>query len=391
MKSITLTFKQLFDFLNVGKNINTPEFSEHELYVLDPSKNLVPILGYIKKDEHELNEYVLQDGTNLTVSSKHLVFENNKCKQISQCNSVDTLYGTVAISSVKTVSTSADVYDISIPAPHVYITPNGVIHHNTTFLLQLCQLYAEANREVALLSGEENVYMVAMRARRINSGDVAIAMENRLSKILNTIANNELVIVDSYPSIIYDLDDAEELSRTEREEKKLIEIIKTANSSKCAVGIILHVTKSGSYKGSTTVQHAVDVNISIARDDERPDVRIIDFTKNRMGCAASYEYYFGTAGYDFSKQVEVIQEDEQPAKNSERSNARTEQMQIIMSMEEPPHINVERVCNELSIDAQRATYLLWLLVKEGKLEKFGRGENAVWKFAIKMQNAVAFA
>lgn len=261
----------------------------------------------------------------------------------------------------------------------------------STLLLQLCQLYAEANREVALLSGEENVYMVAMRARRINSGDVAIAMENRLSKILNTIANNELVIVDSYPSIIYDLDDAEELSRTEREEKKLIEIIKTANSSKCAVGIILHVTKSGSYKGSTTVQHAVDINISIARDDERPDVRIIDFTKNRMGCAASYEYYFGTTGYDFSKQVEMIQEDEQPTKNSERSNARTEQMQTIMSMEEPPHINVERVCNELSIDAQRATYLLWLLVKEGKLEKFGRGENAVWKVAIKMQNAVAFA
>jgi predicted ATP-dependent serine protease len=261
----------------------------------------------------------------------------------------------------------------------------------STLLLQLCQLYAQANHEVAFLSGEENVYMVAMRARRLDSGDVAIAMENRLSKILNTIANNELVIIDSYPSIIYDLADAENLSRTEREEKKLIEIIKAANCSKCAVGIILHVTKSGTYKGSTMVQHAVDVNISILRDDERPDVRIIDFTKNRMGCAASYEYYFGGMGYDFNKQVEAPQEEEQSAKGGARGNARIEQMQAIMSMDEPPHINVARVCEELSIDAQRATYLLWLLVKEGKLEKYGRGDNAVWKFSLKMQNVVEIA
>jgi predicted ATP-dependent serine protease len=260
----------------------------------------------------------------------------------------------------------------------------------STLLLQLCQLYAQANHEVAFLSGEENIYMVAMRARRLDSGDVAVAMENRLSKILNTIVNNELVIIDSYPSIIYDLADADDLSRTEREEKKLIEIIKAANSSKCAVGIILHVTKSGTYKGSTMVQHAVDVNISIARDAERPDVRIIDFTKNRLGCAAAYEYYFGAMGYDFYKQVEVVEEDDEPSKST-RSNARIEQMQAIMSMNEPPHITVERVCSDLSIDAQRATYLLWLLVKEGKLEKFGRGENAVWKVAIKMQNVVEFA
>jgi predicted HTH transcriptional regulator len=88
--------------------------------------------------------------------------------------------------------------------------------------------------------------------------------------------------------------------------------------------------------------------------------------------------------------VEVVEEDDEPSKST-RSNARIEQMQAIMSMNEPPHITVERVCSDLSIDAQRATYLLWLLVKEGKLEKFGRGENAVWKVAIKMQNVVEFA
>ena len=63
-------------------------------------------------------------------------------------------------------------------------------------------------------------------------------------------------------------------------------------------------------------------------------------------------------------------------------------MKSILEMKEPPHITIERVCNTLDIDAQRATYLLWLLVKEGKLEKFGRGDNAVWKFPIKQQKEV---
>ena len=258
----------------------------------------------------------------------------------------------------------------------------------STLLLQLCQFYSQQH-EVAFLSGEENVYMVAMRARRLNSGDVAIAMENRLSNILITIANNDMVIIDSYPSIIYDLDDAESKSHTEKEQQKLLKIIEAANFHKCAVGIILHVTKSGTFKGSTLVQHAVDVNISIKRDDEQPDVRIIEFTKNRMGSADSHEFYFGSSGYDFYKSVQKLEEAVEGS--SKRGGERTDQMQAIMSMNEPPHINVQRVCSELNIDAQRASYLLWLLVKEGKLAKYGRGDNAVWKVSIAMHNAVAIA
>ena len=258
----------------------------------------------------------------------------------------------------------------------------------STLLLQLCQFYAQ-QYDVAFLSGEENIYMVALRARRLDSGDVAIAMENRLSNILNIIANNDLVIIDSYPSIIYDLDDAEEKSHTEKEQQKLIKIIESANYHKCAVGIILHVTKSGTFKGSTLVQHAVDVNISIRRDEEQPDVRIIDFTKNRIGSADSYEFYFGSNGYDFYKSVQKVEESEE--EGSKRGSKRIEQMRTIMNMNEPPHITVQRVCTELNIDAQRATYLLWLLVKEGKLEKYGRGDAAVWKFSLHMQNAVAIA
>jgi hypothetical protein len=40
---------------------------------------------------------------------------------------------------------------------------------------------------------------------------------------------------------------------------------------------------------------------------------------------------------------------------------------------------VSRVCQELDVDVQRAKYLLWLLVSENKLVRFGRGEDAIWK------------
>lgn len=256
----------------------------------------------------------------------------------------------------------------------------------STLLLQLCQCYA-AVHDVAFLSGEENIFMVALRARRLGCGDVAVAMENRLSDILEVIQGNELVIIDSYPSIVYDLEDADELSAAKQEEKKLLRIIECANNSKCAVGIILHVTKNGTYKGSTTVQHAVDVNISILRDTEDPSIRIIDVTKNRLGSTDAHEFYFGEFGFNFNKLVERAAEDGGSSKSSRGSN-RISQMKSILEMKEPPHITIERVCNVLDIDAQRAAYLLWLLVKEGKLEKFGRGDNAVWKFPISQQKEV---
>jgi hypothetical protein len=54
-------------------------------------------------------------------------------------------------------------------------------------------------------------------------------------------------------------------------------------------------------------------------------------------------------------------------------------MQQILELREPPHINVERVCEALDVDAQRAKYLLWLLTSENKLIKFGRGNECIWK------------
>ena len=54
-------------------------------------------------------------------------------------------------------------------------------------------------------------------------------------------------------------------------------------------------------------------------------------------------------------------------------------MDIILEMKEPPHINVDRVMENLEIDYMRANYLLRDLVNNNKLVKFGRGKSAVYK------------
>ena len=75
--------------------------------------------------------YLLANDLDLTCATKHLVFEHSQCKTINTCTSIDTLDGPVEIIGSEYLGES-DLYDISIPAPHVYVTTNGIIHHNTT-------------------------------------------------------------------------------------------------------------------------------------------------------------------------------------------------------------------------------------------------------------------
>jgi ribosomal protein S25 len=48
-------------------------------------------------------------------------------------------------------------------------------------------------------------------------------------------------------------------------------------------------------------------------------------------------------------------------------------------MDEPPHLTLDRICANLGVSGQVAGIILREMVGEGKLQKFGRGANAVWK------------
>lgn len=99
------------------------------LQIKSPS-GYVPVLYLIKK-HHITSKYTLENGVTIGCSIKHRVFENGKVKNIEDCESIDTIYGPMKIID-KDKSIYHDVFDVSLDFPHQYVTPNGIIHHNTT-------------------------------------------------------------------------------------------------------------------------------------------------------------------------------------------------------------------------------------------------------------------
>lgn len=251
----------------------------------------------------------------------------------------------------------------------------------TTLLLQICELLAD-RYDVAYLSGEERIEMIAMSCRRLKTDNVAIAAECRLTEILEIIETQDLVVIDSFPSIRYNLPDEEDLSVPKQREKALNVIIQAAQKFECAVIFILHSTKMGDYKGGTELQHATDVNIKIDKDKDAPDIRLVNVFKNRVGATDIHGFNFGAVGYDFESEVdmEAAAADASESKSGGRKPSRNAMdSAAIMEMKDPPQINIKRVCDELEVDAARASWLLMQLVNAGKLEKFGRGASASWK------------
>ena len=224
--------------------------------------------------------------------------------------------------------------------------------------------------------------MIAMSCRRLKTDNVAIAAECRLTEILEIIETQDLVVIDSFPSIRYNLPDEEDLSVPKQREKALNVIIQAAQKFECAVIFILHSTKMGDYKGGTELQHATDVNIKIDKDKDAPDIRLVNVFKNRVGATDIHGFNFGAVGYDFESEVdmEAAAADASESKSGGRKPSRNAMdSAAIMEMKDPPQINIKRVCDELEVDAARASWLLMQLVNAGKLEKFGRGASASWK------------
>jgi len=109
-------------------------------------------------------------------------------------------------------------------------------------------------------------------------------------------------------------------------------------------------------------------------------IRTISTSKNRYGSLYECATYFGAKGFDFSKTV--VAADSTTAKSKSKSAKKDQELVEIMQINEPPGLDVSRVCSDLNIDATRANYLLRNLCQQGKLVKYGRGTTASWKHSM---------
>lgn len=125
-----LPIQRLFQILNIDDiQYDTPTLTFNEIQIQGPT-GFVPIRAFVKK-RHTAARYSLSGNSCLSCSVDHIVFSNGTPVKIKECTVVDTIYGQCVITGVQDLG-ECDVYDVALDAPHQYITPNGVVHHNTT-------------------------------------------------------------------------------------------------------------------------------------------------------------------------------------------------------------------------------------------------------------------
>ena len=155
---INISIGDLFNKLNIDNNkYEEVQKIKENIYVKNLDNTLVPILGYVKKRVN-LVKYTFDNGNELVCSDKHLVLnENKETVKISETNKIQHLSdGIINKVSEETIG-NGDAYDIAIPAPHLYFTSNGIIHHNTTLTKILSKGYTVLEINASLENGIDTI------------------------------------------------------------------------------------------------------------------------------------------------------------------------------------------------------------------------------------------
>ena len=105
---------------------------------------------------------------------------------ISDTDEVDTLDGTYKIVNVDYMGKD-EVYDVALDHPHQYVTPNGIIHHNTTLAYLLCREIGFDDSDIRTFDGSTDTGVDIVR--------------ERIRPFVETVSHNELgrvVIIEEF-------------------------------------------------------------------------------------------------------------------------------------------------------------------------------------------------
>jgi predicted ATP-dependent serine protease len=239
----------------------------------------------------------------------------------------------------------------------------------TTLLLQLLENLSNNGYSTGYASGEENTFQLAFTCKRLNVKSVSIANETDIDVLATAMNDLDILVIDSFQA----LTSKKKMNSRDLEKYAVSTLCKKAKDSECALIFVMHLTKDGKLKGSTLVPHSVDVNIMLRHDADSADdtARIISTYKNRFGSTVDVEANIGRNGFDIKgkKSRERVM-----SKAARKKMLHKEILEL-----DPPQITEKAIMNKFNLTKGQVYIVLNELTDAGKLQKFGRGKDAIWK------------
>lgn len=243
----------------------------------------------------------------------------------------------------------------------------------TTLLLQLLESIQKTGKIVAYVSSEESIFQLAYTCKRLGVTQVQVANMTDVDEIAAQTKNFDVLIVDSFQFITCKQTDKPLATQKYATQT----LVRAAQENECVVGIIQHITVTGTAKGGTMLPHAVDMNIRIDSHDMDSSVKTIEVYKNRFGCCGEILLKMEATGFDFS--YEPNDNDEvSPKYQQALENGQRERDHILNHLKQHKSATVEDLLTE-DIPEWRIPHYLRILTKEGAIVKVGRGNEAKWK------------
>jgi DNA repair protein RadA/Sms len=155
----------------------------------------------------------------------------------------------------------------------------------STLLLEVARAVAGPGHTCLLITGEESVAQVRLRAERIGvaSPHVYLAAETGLPAVLGHLETHDpaVLIVDSVQTVSHPDVDGAPGSVTQVRECAAV-LVREAKARGIPLLLAGHVTKDGSIAGPRVLEHLVDVVLSV-EGDRHTRLRLVRAVKNRYG------------------------------------------------------------------------------------------------------------